>query len=73
MIKLFNDPNFLLEVFYAYNKEVDGTAEEDDKKRDKFNEISVLFREEYNIARKLQEEKASIITKKSNKVKWHQH
>ena len=68
MIKLFNDPKFLLEVFYDYNEEVDGSAREDDKKRDKFNEISVLFKKEYNIARKHQEEKTSIITKKTNTV-----
>lgn len=68
MIKLFNDPNFLLEIFYDYNAEVDGSARDDDLKRDEFNEISEKFKNEYQMARQLQKDKAAMIRKKINKV-----
>jgi hypothetical protein len=68
MIKRFNDPQFLLEVFYDYNEEVDGTARQDEMNRDKFNEISQLFKSEFNMAKKLQKDKALFINKKNNKV-----
>ena len=68
MIKLFNDPEFLLQVFYDYNEEVDGIARKEEMNRDKFNEISQLFKTEYNLARKLQNDKATFIKKKTNKV-----
>lgn len=68
MIKRFNDPKFLLEVFYDYNEEVDGTARTDELNRDKFNEISQLFKSEFNTAKKLQKDKLIFINKKTNKV-----
>ena len=61
-------PKFLLEVFYDYNEEVDGIARKEEMNRDKFNEISNLFKSEYNLARKLQNDKATFINKKTNKV-----
>ena len=73
MIKLFNDPIFLLEVFYDYNEEVDGTARKEEANRDKFNEICKLFKKEYEEARKLQDEKKAFIHKKINKVGTPSH
>ena len=68
MFKKFNDPKFLLEVFYDYNEQVGGKMRVEDQNEDKFTKISQKFQEEFNLTKDLQNEKMKYIQSKTNRV-----
>ena len=68
MFKKFNDPKFLLEVFYDYNEQVGGKMRVEDQNEDKFMKISQKFQAEFNETKKLQKEKMEYINSKTNRV-----
>jgi hypothetical protein len=69
MFKKFNDPKFLLEVFYDYNEQVGGKMRVEDQNEDKFMKISQKFQAEFNETKTLQKEKMEYIISKTNRVK----
>ena len=68
MFKKFNDPKFLLEVFYDYNEQVGGKMRVEDQNEDKFMKISQKFQAEFQETKALQIEKMGYITSKTNRV-----
>lgn len=68
MIKSFDDPEFLLEEFYNYNEEVGGKAREEDSKKDKFNDLCKIFKENYEKAAGLFNEKLEKIERNLHEV-----
>jgi hypothetical protein len=68
MFKKFNDPKFLLEVFYDYNEQVGGKMRVEDQNEDKFMKVSQKFQAEFNETKKLQKEKMEYINSKTNRV-----
>ena len=68
MFKKFNDPKYLLEVFYDYNEEVGGKMRVEDQNEDKFTSTTQRFQAEYEATKRLQEEKMEYIRTNSNRV-----
>lgn len=68
MFKKFNDPKFLLEVFYDYNEQVGGKMRVEDQNEDKFMKISQKFQAVFNETKKLQADKMVFINSKTNRV-----
>ena len=71
MFKKFNDPKFLLEVFYDYNEQVGGKMRIEDQNEDKFMKISQKFQGVFNETKKLHQDKMVFINSKTNRVsRW---
>lgn len=68
MFKKFNDPKFLLEVFYDYNEQVGGKMRVEDQNEDKFMKISQKFQSIFNETKKMHQEKMVFINSKTNRV-----
>lgn len=69
MFKKFNDPKFLLEVFYDYNEQVGGKMRVEDQNEDKFTKLSKRFQAAFEESKKLQDEKMKYIQSKTNRVR----
>lgn len=62
MFKRFDDPSFLLEVFYDYNEQVGGKMREEDENEDKFAKAVQKFQKEFEFTRSIRDEKMDILS-----------
>ena len=73
MFKKFNDPAFLLEVFYDYNEEVGGKMRIEDQNEDKFTTVCQKYQHCFDVTKKLQDDKMNYIKTNTNRVTPYFH